>query len=582
MSVYGDRTRFATTGEVLAGLHDDLARVAALGPGLQRHGRLIAALIEAGQLAQGLADAGFRRDGNRDRPSHTVQTAMSLVRVLAAQCAVSWMSGFRRGGTHVAGELVRLAASLPRETIELREPEGYAFYALYPESYLEAAQALRTKSPQVIGIRSIGTSLGATVAAQVGAKSLLTLRPVGHPFERSIAASERLIDEHADAYVVVDEGPGLSGSSMAAVAQWLGKAGIGAERLHFFVSHGNGMGPHASASTREVWKRAQVHVADSERTVLHARSPAHRLQTWVETLVGPLIAPLQDISGGRWVALQAHRAGDEPPVHAARERRKFLADAASGRWLVKFVGLGHEGERKFARAKALGGAGFTPRPEGLCHGYMVERWRDDLMPLSSLAHGDLRARLVDRMGDYLGFRARHFAPCPPGASVSHLWEMGRHNTEAALGLDLARAWDAWLPMLDGLARMLHPIETDNRMHPWEWLAGRDTILKTDAVDHHAGHELVGCQDVAWDIAGAAIEFRLSAPETQRLIARCGRTPDPVLLRFMRLCYIAFELGRSQEALALDNAPAQQAAVRRYRRTLQSDLAGGTLHGSDTP
>jgi len=572
MLVYGDRTRCASTGEVLARLRDDMARASCLGPGLPRHSRITAALIGAGQLAQGLADARFHHDGDCDRPSKEVERALSLVQAVAARCAMSWMSGFSRCGMPSADALDRLATDWPDEAIELKEPEGYAFYALYPESYLAAAQHLQAKSPQVIGLRSIGTSLGAMVGAALGSTRLLTLRPVGHPFERRIHASEQLIDTRADAFAVVDEGPGLSGSSMAAVAQWLGRAGVATQRVHFFVSHAHGAGRHTSQATREWWERVHVHVADSDRAVLRARSPARRLETWVEALVGPLRAPLQDISAGQWVRLQMRGAGEAPPVHLARERRKFLATSDSGRWLVKFIGLGHEGERKFALAQALAAAGFSPRPEGLCHGYIVERWRDDLVPLTSQMSGELRARLVDRMGDYLGFRTRHFASPPAcGASVRQLWEMGRHNTGEALGPDLASAWNEWLPWLDTMARTLRPVETDNRMHPWEWLAGEDVILKTDAVDHHAGHELVGCQDIAWDIAGAAVEFGLSATELQRLIARCGYAPDPLALRFMRQCYLAFELGRSHEAFEGDADTAQHAAALRYGRALESEL-----------
>ncbi len=573
MLVYGDRTRIASTREVLAGLRDDLARAAALGPGLQRHSRLIAALIDAGQLVQGLADAFFHRNGSHDDKSAHVQATLSLVQALAGACALSWTSGFRRGGGLPADALARLAKLLPDAVVELREPEGYAFYALYPESYLEAARALRAKSPQVIGLRSIGTSLGAMVAAQLGATDVLTLRPVGPPFERSIRANEGMIDLRADAHVIVDEGPGLSGSSMAAASRWLARAGVAPQRQHFFVSHGHGAGPHASESTREMWHRVQVHVADSDRTVLNARAVPHRLQAWVEALVGPLLGPLQDISGGRWADLQMHRAGSEPPVHPARERRKFLATSTRGRWLVKFIGLGREGERKFAMANALARAGFTPRPEGLCHGYVVEAWRDDLRPLGACVPEPVRARLVDRMGDYLGFRARRFPSCSTrGASPRQLWEMGRVNTEAVLGPDFARTWERWLPHLDRLARTLRPVETDNRMHPWEWLANENTLLKTDAVDHHAGHELVGAQDIAWDIAGAAVEFALSPAELQRLTTRCGRCPGPAALRFMRHCYCAFEMGRSLEALGSgDDASRQRTAAERYRRALEAEL-----------
>jgi hypothetical protein len=35
------------------------------------------------------------------------------------------------------------------------------------------------------------------------------------------------------------------------------------------------------------------------------------------------------------------------------------------------------------------------------------------------------------------------------------------------------------------------------------------LLKTDALDHHARHDLVGCQDVPWDIVGVTVELGLS-------------------------------------------------------------------------
>ena len=62
-----------------------------------------------------------------------------------------------------------------------------------------------------------------------------------------------------------------------------------------------------------------------------------------------------------------------------------------------------------------------------------------------------------------------------------------------------------------LSRRVRPIRVDGRMHPWEWIVGRDgALVKTDALDHHQAHDLIGCQDAAWDLAGAAIEFDLNS------------------------------------------------------------------------
>ncbi|WP_431268207.1 hypothetical protein [Dankookia sp. P2] len=62
------------------------------------------------------------------------------------------------------------------------------------------------------------------------------------------------------------------------------------------------------------------------------------------------------------------------------------------------------------------------------------------------------------------------------------------------------------------------------------------------MDHHAAHDLIGCQDIAWDVAGAMVELGL----------------DPVLpvdrglLGFLLPCYCAFQLGAW--TMALDAAP----------------------------
>jgi hypothetical protein len=151
-------------------------------------------------------------------------------------------------------------------------------------------------------------------------------------------------------------------------------------------------------------------------------------------------------------------------------------------------------------------------PAGLCHGFMVERWRDDLAPLAPwLPVGtEVRERLLERVGEYLAFRAGAFAAADgSGATAAQLHAMGRHNTAEALGAEAAATWDAWQPALDDLGARMQRVETDNRLHAWEWLVGSDAVLKADALDHHAGHDLVGCQDIAWDVVGAAVELGLS-------------------------------------------------------------------------
>src|SRR5262249_11759046 len=59
-----------------------------------------------------------------------------------------------------------------------------------------------------------------------------------------------------------------------------------------------------------------------------------------------------------------------------------------------------------------------------------------------------------------------------------------------------------------------PIYADCRMLPHEWfLTPQGGILKTDSVGHSEGHQLPGPVDIAWDLAGAIVEWDLSVAQT---------------------------------------------------------------------
>src|SRR3954463_9985856 len=104
-----------------------MAAVGRMGSGIERHSKLAGALIDAGQLLQGLADGGWRAD---DLNEFTWR--------LAAAYARSWGSRFAD-----LGELPSLPTGRVPERVKLRLPEGFAFYSVYPEAYIEAARRLR-------------------------------------------------------------------------------------------------------------------------------------------------------------------------------------------------------------------------------------------------------------------------------------------------------------------------------------------------------------------------------------------------------------------------------------------------------
>ena len=457
--------------------------------GIERHAELVAALVETGQLQQGVEDAGS--------PAKPLK---AFCNQLAGSVIASWDSDFVDVGDLPSPPLLDLP---PR--VEVRVPEGFAFYAVYPESYANAARTLRLLArPRVIGIRSIGTTLGAIVAAALDAPPSQTVRPFGHPFARQVELPPEIIEPDVH-YVIVDEGPGLSGSSFGAVADWLEARGVPLDRIAFIPSHSGDLGPHATEAHRQRWHQAQRVAAEFDSAFL-------------VRAFGPL----------------------EPfAIGSPFERRKFIGRANGHRVLLKFAGLSEIGERKIEISRALHAAGFTPEPLGLLHGFIVERWYDDAQPLPP---GDIP---VEEIGRYIGARARLFAADESsGASINELIAMCRRNVSLALGDGAANAVNCW--DAEELSQVVRRVSTDNKLDGEEWLRLADgRLLKTDALDHHQAHDLIGCQGVEWDVAGAIEEFGLDASQSARLI-ECAAVPvDRRLLRFYRVAYAAFRLASAE-------------------------------------
>lgn len=471
MLVYGDRRREVATGEALA--HGDFFSIA--------------------ELAQGLLDAEFEQAGADDlTPLHAA--AVADLRALAA------------------GRRPSALADLPLPArVGVREPEGYAFYAVYPEAYAEAARAVAwPAAPFVIGLRSIGLGLAAQVAEASAAAAMVSLRPTGPPFRRTLRLAEPLrarLAAHPGPFAIVDEGPGLSGSSFGAALDLLEDLGVARDRIVVFPSHGGDLGPEASPAHRARWHQVRRVVADFP--TLARRRPVGAL---FADLIGPSLQ-VEDLSAGAW------REGRALPAFPRQERLKFRITTPKGRFLARFAGLGAMGEARSERARALHAAGAAPEPLALHWGFLLSRWAD----------GEIARPTFDELARYLRLRAA--LPAGPGASLDELAEMIRVNA-AELGFEVRAEPPRATP---------RPVAIDGRLHAWEWLRTPDgALLKTDALDHCCAHDLVGGQDIAWDVAGAAVEFALDEAGAERLRAAVGA--DPALTAFCRLAYPAFQAG----------------------------------------
>lgn len=574
MIVYGKFPERVTTRAWVDRIAERCRRVSGLPPGLARHGELMTAFIDAAGLSQGVADALFRDDGMDQRSVGQDDCTALLLRLASAVC-VSWDSAF--ANIEALPDCIALD-QLPDE-IEINLPEGYAHYALYPEAYIEAARRLRPEGPvRVIGIRSIGTGLAALVTVALRSGPPVTIRPVGHPFERRLnidpALAAELTDDPRASYVVVDEGPGLSGSSLAAVADFLTGRGVSPDQVTFLTSHGGDPGPEAGPCVRLAWSRVQREVADGNALL------TEHIGEWAKAILGDSCRIHDDLSAGAWRARLWAAESAWPAIHPAWERRKLLTDDGDAKWLLRFAGLGAIGERKLAQAQALHAAGFGLEPVGLAHGMLAMRWLDDARPLQPRELGS--AELTARIGAYIGFRATSFAARVGGGSeVPELFEMARCNAASALGEARAAALDIWRPRLDCLRPLVQPVEVDGRMLPHEWLrTASGELIKTDALDHHVGHDLVGCQDAAWDVVGAALELGLSqeaVAEAASFIS--GRRIAPELIAFYRPCYLAFRWAQHRMAVQSLGAWPEEArrnadAADHYARLLAREIAGG--------
>ncbi|HEU4643005.1 MAG TPA: hypothetical protein VFS44_11170 [Gemmatimonadaceae bacterium] len=556
-------------------------------------------VIELGALEAAVSDALHPEADD----VHELDVALREITVLAAHALrLSW-DGADAPALAGALERVRLAvgtlarARLPR-LVHAGVPEGYAYYGLYPEGYLEAARRLarelRPERAMCVGIRGIGTSLAAAARAALEGEGCRarswSVRPRGAPFAREVALAPALRDEmraHADAlWLVADEGPGLSGSSFAAVAAALSALGVPDERIVLLPSWTPGGERFVSDEARRRWARHRKVVVSFEEAFLASGRLARVLGG------GELV----DISAGDWRRLWYGDAQRWPATHPQHERRKFLlaparaaerlrtesgraplaAAARDGARVVKFAGLGRFGRATVDRARRLASAGFAPAPIACAHGFVVS----DLVPGVPLAPGQGTPGLVERVARYLAFVALEFRT----GELARRDELARLiavNAAEALGSPHAAAVARVARLGESLGDTA-AVWLDARLMPHEWLVHDGALLKTDATDHHDDHFYPGAQDPAWDLAGAMVELALAPADSAALVARYrALTGDRRIgerLPFHRVAYLAHRLGYATLAMDTLSGTAEAArwrpVARRYAALLGRAIARG--------
>lgn len=558
MWIYGDRDRAADPQTALRRGIAAWNRGCRGRSGIESHGHLVAAHADLSGLLQGVADAAFAENGRDEETAAT----RALGRLLLETAKMIDASRRETPATPIAVETAALISRLlPKGPVVIRDAEGFAHYAFYPEAWIDAARLLPPGRWHVIGLRSIGTALAPMAAVPLALAGLTTLRPVGPHFARAVRPGPGLLarwgEDRNARFVIVDEGPGLSGSSFCAVITRLLELGVAPDHIHVMPSHPEPLGRAASAEHRVLWERMERIPAEPHRVLATGSMP---LSVWFEDVTGP--APtVTDLSGGGW-RTNLPRGFPAPASNVSQERLKFRLDGAGGSRIAKFAGIGRIGRTKYARARALAEAGFVPPVHALRHGFLLEE-RIVGRPLrrADLTDQAFRERFLRRVAAYLGFRARAFPVAPDdGAPPALLLDSALYNIERGMGAAAARRMARAAARFDVERLRIRRIATDGRLDLHEWLIdARGRILKTDAVDHAMTHDLVGAQDVSWDVAGAASEFDLDHAEILGLAAaidgQAGLSSDRNLLQLMLLLYPAFRYAAAR--LAIDCCPAEE-------------------------
>jgi hypothetical protein len=515
----------------------DRLMVKAAPGGTGTHDALTELFIDLAEVGSAIADRQFpERDG-----LDPLTTALRAGSLRAAHALIASWAGDPAGRdlelSRVADSLRDVAGRPLPDTIALRISEGYAYYGLHPESYAVAAKrfagACRPAFAVCIGIRSIGTGLSAMVAASLErlgiGVALHSVRPHGHPFNRRVAIDENLAATLKRApsgayFLVVDEGPGLSGSSFASVARALTGLGIPPARVVLFPSWEPDGSAFRSDEAREIWRRHRRFCADGAAAGL---SPAQRVD-------------IVDLSGGAWRDVLLGQQCEWPAVHPQHEVAKYW-EPASG-VITRFAGLGRYGQAKRRRAEALADAGLGPAPGRLANGYLS-------LPFVKGAPCErVSTPLIDAIARHTSFLPAAF-PSSRRPDIDALIEMTVTNIrlgvdDVASGLRL----EQYRTALDAAPCCA----IDARMFRHEWLHHEGRFVKVDALDHHCDHFFPGMQDAGWDLAAAAFEFSLERAARERLIAAytAGSGDRDVWRRlpFYDIAYPAFRLGYATLAL----------------------------------
>lgn len=586
---------------------------------------LLGALLRAGELESALADSAAENSES--------------VGFITDALALRFMN--RSAALNAENLLAILERLSVPETLRVSTPEGFAYYALHPAAYANLAERVLdpTRPAAIIGIRSIGSTLSAVVAAGLRVQQIperITVRPAGHPFERQTefnstqqAWVSSQLSQSAQ-FLVVDEGPGLSGSSFLSVGEALVNAGVPRSEIIFLCSAEPKPEQLLALDAIRRWKEFKYQVTSSN--------------------FKPADAGLW-IGGGEWRQLFLHNIEPSkwPASWTQMERAKFLS--CDRKFIYKFSGLGHYGHCVYERAQILFAAGFAPEVAKDKGGYL----RYEFVPGRPLQANACSEPVLRRMARYCAMRKTEFAignfvaarpdrsrwlknynsiNLSEGRSFSCAIKTLKNDTsllpqayaqrsaapskqllqqhlqpcrstlpkdgalapevnceiilETMCHVNAREEFGIELDLPPDFLKLEFPVLADARMLPHEWLlADSGPLLKIDGDSHGEDHFFPGACDIAWDLAGTIVEWGLDdhAAEffLQQYSSASGDDARPRLPAYL-LAYSLFRMGYCKMAAeAMRGTPEEPgllAAYQRYRKFARQSLDAVAEHNME--
>lgn len=536
--VFRDARKTVSRSSLLGDLHSALRR---LFDDPQNRQLYYNALIQTGELESALADSN----------SESTESLTDLTDALAFAAFGGGLDKVKQ----LANALDHIAC--PNQLIA-SPSEGFAYYALNPLDIATPAQesVAPHRPAAVIGIRSIGTTLSAVATAALISNGYraarITVRPEGDPYDRVLRFTPpqsdwiKRLKENGAQFLVVDEGPGRSGSTFLSVGEALISSGIPAEDIMLLGSREPDLNTLCAQEAVSRWKKFKF------RTFSPDNSNGFRDCTY--------------IGGGEWRRHFLPRESSWPACWPQMERLKFLSQDRSQ--LFKFDGLGPVGDAVRNRAHALAAAGFGCVIEDAGDGFS----RYPVIDGRSLHSSNISAAILERIARYCAFRSAEF----------HVEHGTPEPLAEMLRVNLLREFEWEIDFDPELLRPQNMVVVDGCMNPHEWLGtANGRLLKTDGAAHGDDHFFPGPTDIAWDIAGAAVEWDLHPDALDFLLSRYRLLTGEDLrqrLPIFLITYAVFRLAWCKMALPTVAGTAEEFRLaqeyRYYRKQIETQLPQG--------